>query len=151
MIVGQGPIALAVGAVGGCLDIFTYLYPFSHLSPSLWETARYRRKYCLKGPLNPKQPTNQPTNTSLCLSSGFIYTTLVVCIVCVGTTPYNLRHHNALYWRSHAPLHCRVFDNPTVNLVVFQVFKKRTGALTGHSYYLRMSFRFAFTFHLKLW
>ena len=27
--------------------------------PSLWETARYRLKYCLKGPLNPKQPTNQ--------------------------------------------------------------------------------------------
>ena len=26
----------------------------------LWETARYRLKYCLKGPLNPKQPTNQP-------------------------------------------------------------------------------------------
>ena len=25
----------------------------------LWETARYRLKYCLKGPLNPKQPTSQ--------------------------------------------------------------------------------------------
>ena len=58
MIVGQGPIALAVGAGGGCLDIFTLLYPFSPLSPSLWETARYRLKYCLKGPLGPKQPTN---------------------------------------------------------------------------------------------
>ena len=59
MIVGQGPIALAVGAGGGCLDVFTLLYPFSPLSPSLWETVRYRLKYCLKGPLNPKQPTNQ--------------------------------------------------------------------------------------------
>ena len=59
MIVGQGPTALAVGAGGGCLDIFTLIYPFSPLSPSLWETARYRLKYCLKGPLNPKQPTNQ--------------------------------------------------------------------------------------------
>ena len=29
---------------------------FSFLSPSLWETARYRLKYCLKGPLNPNQP-----------------------------------------------------------------------------------------------
>ena len=58
--VGQGPTALAVGAGGGCLDIFTLIYPFSFLSPSLWETARYRLKYCLKGPLNPKQPTNQP-------------------------------------------------------------------------------------------
>ena len=61
LTVGQGPIALAVGAGGGCLDIFTLIYPFSSLSPSLWETARYRLKYCLKGPLNPKQPTNQPT------------------------------------------------------------------------------------------
>ena len=26
----------------------------------LWETARYRLKYCLKGPLSPKQPTDQP-------------------------------------------------------------------------------------------
>ena len=59
--VGQGPIALAVGAGGGGLDIFTLIYPFSPLSPSLWETARYRLKYCLKGPLNPKT-TNQPTN-----------------------------------------------------------------------------------------
>ena len=58
--VGQGPTALAVGAGGGCLDIFTLIYPFFPLSPSLWETARYRLKYCLKGPLNPKS-TNQPT------------------------------------------------------------------------------------------
>ena len=36
MIVGQGPVALAVGA--GRLDIFTFLYLFSPLSPSLWET-----------------------------------------------------------------------------------------------------------------
>ena len=57
--VGQGPTALSVGAGGGCLDIFTLLYHFSFLSPSLWETARYRLKYCLKGPLSPKQPINQ--------------------------------------------------------------------------------------------
>ena len=57
--VGQGPTALAVGAGGACLDIFTLLYPFFPLSPSLWATARYRLKYCAKGPLNPKQPTNQ--------------------------------------------------------------------------------------------
>ena len=60
IIVGQGPIALAVGAGGGCLDIFSLIYHFSFLSPSLWETARYRLKYCLKGTLSPKQPTNQP-------------------------------------------------------------------------------------------
>ena len=55
--VGQVPTALAVCAGGGCLDIFTFIYPFSPLSPSLWETARYRLKYCLRGPLNPNQPT----------------------------------------------------------------------------------------------
>ena len=59
VIVGQGRTALAVGAGGRCLDIFTLIYPFSPLSPSLWETAQNRLKYCLKGPLNPKQPTNQ--------------------------------------------------------------------------------------------
>ena len=59
MIVVQGPIALAVGAGGGCLDIFTLLYLFSPLSSSFWETVQYGLKYCLKGPLHPKLPTNQ--------------------------------------------------------------------------------------------
>ena len=58
--VGQGPIALAVGA-GGVVWTFLLSSILSPLSPSLWETARYRLKYCLKGPLNPK-PTNQPSN-----------------------------------------------------------------------------------------
>ena len=57
--VGQGPSALAVSAGGGCLEIFTLIYPVFPLSPSFWEMARYRLKYCLKGSLNPKQPTNQ--------------------------------------------------------------------------------------------
>ena len=55
--VGQWPIALAVGAGGGGLDILLSSI-ISLLSPFLWETARYRLKYCLEGPLNPKQPTN---------------------------------------------------------------------------------------------
>ena len=33
--VGQGPIALAVGAGGGGLDIFALIYPFSSFSLSL--------------------------------------------------------------------------------------------------------------------
>ena len=33
--VGQGPTALAVGAGGGSLDIFTLIYPSSPLFPSL--------------------------------------------------------------------------------------------------------------------
>ena len=64
--VGQGPTVLAVGAGGGCLDIFTLIYPFSSLSSSLWKTARYRLNYCLKGPLNPKQPTNQILQCNSC-------------------------------------------------------------------------------------
>ena len=40
IVVGQGPAALAVGAGGCCLDIFSLVYHFSFLSPSLWERAR---------------------------------------------------------------------------------------------------------------
>ena len=57
--VGQGPIVLAVG-IGGVVWTFLLSSVLSPLSPSLRETARYRLKYCLKGPLNPKQSTNQP-------------------------------------------------------------------------------------------
>ena len=66
--VGQGPIALTVAptvsAIGPCPTVVGVIWTFllssilSLLSPSLWETARYRLKYCLKGPLSPKQPTN---------------------------------------------------------------------------------------------
>ena len=42
----------------GLFGHFSLLYHFSFLSPSLWETTRYKLKYCLKGPLSPKQPTN---------------------------------------------------------------------------------------------
>ena len=58
--VGQGPTA--VGAGGGCLDIFTLVYPFSPLSPSFWQTTRYRLKYCLKGSLSPKTTNQQKIN-----------------------------------------------------------------------------------------
>ena len=60
MIVGQGPIVLAVGAGGGCLDIFTlYLFSFS-LSlgdgPILTEILSER---AVK-PKTTSQQTNQP-------------------------------------------------------------------------------------------
>ena len=35
MTVGQGLIALAIGAGGGGLDIFSFIYPFSSFSLSL--------------------------------------------------------------------------------------------------------------------
>ena len=49
----------------GLFGHFSLIYPFFPLSPSLWETARYRLKYCLKGPLSPKQPTNSSLSPSL--------------------------------------------------------------------------------------
>ena len=45
--------------LGDDCAFFSLINHFSFLSPSLCETARYRLKYCLKGPLSPKQPTNQ--------------------------------------------------------------------------------------------
>ena len=72
MIVGQGPTALAVGAGGGCLDIFDLIYPFSSLSPSLYETARYRLKYCLKRPLHPKQPTKPNISKQNSANNSFL-------------------------------------------------------------------------------
>ena len=59
IIVRQGPIALAVGAGWGCLDIFSLvcLSVFFVFLP-LRVPARYKLKYCLKRPLNPKQATH---------------------------------------------------------------------------------------------
>ena len=76
--VGQGPTALVVGAGG--VFFWTFLLSsvlFSLLSPFLWETARYRLKYCLERAVKPRttnQPTNQravkpqPTNQPTCLA-----------------------------------------------------------------------------------
>ena len=68
------PTTLAVGAVGGCLDIISRL-SFLLLSSSPWETAQYRLNYCLKGPLNLKQPAKQPF--FLCILS---YTAEPMCV-----------------------------------------------------------------------
>ena len=57
--VGQGPTALVVGAGGVVWTFLLSSILFSCLSPSLLEMARYRLKYCLKEPLNPKQPTTK--------------------------------------------------------------------------------------------
>ena len=44
------------GLIGHCFSDLSLLFSFCL---SLWEMARYRLKYCLKGPLSLKQPTNQ--------------------------------------------------------------------------------------------
>ena len=66
IIVGQGPTALAVGAGGDVCTFNSSSFNFS-LSPSFLETARL--KYCLKGPLKPKQPTNCTALPGLALSA----------------------------------------------------------------------------------
>ena len=43
----------------GLFGHFSLSSIFSLFFLILWETARYRLKYCIKGPLNPKQLTNQ--------------------------------------------------------------------------------------------
>ena len=58
MIVGQGPTALAVGAGGGSLDIFTLLYPFSSFSLSLGDGPIWT-EILSQWAVKPK-PTNQP-------------------------------------------------------------------------------------------
>ena len=86
--VGQGPTALEVGAGGGCLDIFILDYSFSPLSSSLWETARYRLKYCLKGPLNTKHPSIHPSILTQSLYRMF-YKVLQCSILEFSTKFYN--------------------------------------------------------------
>ena len=57
--VGQGPIALAVGADGGGLDIFTLIYPFSSFSLSLGDGPIYT-EILSQRTVKPKT-TNQPS------------------------------------------------------------------------------------------
>ena len=65
IIVGQGPTALAIGAGGVVWTFFSLIYLFSFLL----ETTRYRLKYCLKGPLSPKQPTNSQLETEITMKN----------------------------------------------------------------------------------
>ena len=78
------------GAIGYCacsrwgweFGRFSLSYRFSLLSPSLWEMARYRLKHCLKGPLSPSQPANQPSNL-------FIVSYWIFCCQVQYRTPKN--------------------------------------------------------------
>ena len=54
----DGPIALAVGTGGGCLDIFCLMYLFSFLSPSLGDD-QIKTEILSQRAVKPK-PTNQP-------------------------------------------------------------------------------------------
>ena len=58
IIVGQGPIALTVGACWGGLDIFTLIYPFSSFSLSLGD-GPIQTEILSQRAVKPKT-TNQP-------------------------------------------------------------------------------------------
>ena len=59
--VGQGPIALAIGAGGGGLDIFSLIYPFSSFSLSLGD-GPIKTEILSQRTVKPKKKTNhQPT------------------------------------------------------------------------------------------
>ena len=68
MVLGKHPVSgrptnldySRARAGGGCLDIFSLAYHFSLLSPSLWETARYRLKSVLSHRAVKPKTTNQP-------------------------------------------------------------------------------------------
>ena len=65
----------------GRLDFSSRLYFFLPLSLSLCETARYTLKYCLKGPLNPRQPT---TSCLFHCLSVCLPVCMIVCLLVHG-------------------------------------------------------------------
>ena len=67
IIVGQGPLALAVGADGGCLDIFSLIYHFS-FSLSLGD-GPVQTEILSQRAVKPKT-NNQPTQ---CSTIGSVY------------------------------------------------------------------------------
>ena len=71
--VGQGPIALAVGAGGGGLDIFSLIYPFSSFSLSLGDGPIWTEILSQRA-VKPKT-TNQPN-----VNPRSIFTAFILCL-----------------------------------------------------------------------
>ena len=89
--VGQGPTVLPVGAGGpGLFGHFSLVSHFSLRSPSLWETVRYRLKYCLRGPFSPK-PTNQFIWVEACPlpPSSYAYVSVHLSVCCLNFIQVN--------------------------------------------------------------
>ena len=88
--VGQGPIALVVAAGGGSLDIFTLIYPFSPLSPSLGDGPIWT-EILSELAVKPKT-TNQPTLNypffPLSLSLGRVVRRCWVNVQCRGVLQF---------------------------------------------------------------
>ena len=61
----------------GLFGLFFLSSIISLFFPPLWETARYRPKYCLKGPFSPIEPTNQSNMNKYFVIQGN------VCLSCM--------------------------------------------------------------------
>ena len=70
--VGQEPIALAVGAGGGGMDIFTLIYPFSSFSLSLGDVPIWTERLSRRA-VKPKT-TNHPTSKETLMSISILQT-----------------------------------------------------------------------------
>ena len=76
------------GLFGHFFSHLSFIFLLSFLSPSLWETARYRLKCSLKGPLSPN-PTNQITKYFSAFTWGWSGGAMVL-----GERPVPKRHTN---------------------------------------------------------
>ena len=75
-----GMVGLGHGAGPG--DVWTFFSPiFLSSSLSVCKTARYTLKYCLKGPLNPRQPT---TSCLFHCLSVCLPVCMIVCLLVHG-------------------------------------------------------------------
>ena len=84
--VGQGPIALAVGAVGGGLEIFTLIFPFFSFSLSLGD-GPISTEILSQRAVKPKT-TNQPKSYSDFIRDGRVVRRCWVNFQCRGVLQF---------------------------------------------------------------
>ena len=110
------------------MDIFSLVFQFSFLSPSLWETARYRLKYCLKEPLSQKQSINR--------SHAFLF----------GPLKITLRFH-ALLLRFRNIIFCSIKVPYNSHSLLFHSLKNQSlrKTLRSHALFFH-SFKLVFLF-----
>ena len=120
------------------MDIFSLVNHFSFLSPSVWETARHRLKYCLRRPLSSKQPTNQRTKQHACdraiaikYKNDFI-SVIHFILLCAGVSKHVQFGHGQKHvlrkqllssWFSQPHTNCCLDINPIMVYNFASVFK----------------------------
>ena len=99
--VGQGPIALAVGAGGGGLDIFTLIYPFSSFSLSLGD-GPIKTEILSQRAVKPRTTNHRAEDTHM---SGYHRTPSEPARQWYNTTVYPLRLDPGSSLQQHQPTH----------------------------------------------